>query len=422
MRWTVKLAAAALAALLQACATAPAPAPVPVAVEVKPPVTILVSIDGFRADYLARGVTPNLSRLAAEGVSAPMRPSFPSKTFPNHWTLVTGLRPDRHGITANKIEDPARPGETFIMTTDDPFWWNAAMPLWVDAEKAGIRTGTMFWPGSNVAMGGTRASEWPNAIAGGTRPADWAQFNMAIDSTQRVNGVLDWLRRPAAIRPRFVTLYFDTVDTAGHAFGPDDPRTTAAVAEIDGHIGDLVAGLAELDQPANLVIVADHGMAATSSSRTIVLSQLLPAGSYRSVETGPYASLFALPGHEAEVEKALLGNHDHYSCWRKSEIPERFHYGSNPRIPPIFCLAQVGSQFAEKPPTSRRAGGNHGWDNMAPEMAALFVANGPAFRTGTLPPFDNVDVYPLLRDLIGLPPKPGVDGSDAVFKDVMTAP
>ncbi|HEX8302895.1 ectonucleotide pyrophosphatase/phosphodiesterase [Sphingomonas sp.] len=421
MRWTPKLAAAALAAVLQACAGGPVSAPAPIAaVETKAPVTILVSIDGFRPDYLERGVTPNLSGLAAKGLAAPMRPSFPSKTFPNHWTLVTGLRPDRHGITANKMEDPARPDETFTMSTDDPFWWNAADPIWVDAEKAGVRTATMFWPGSNVAVGGERAKDWPNPITGGARPRDWAQFNMIIDNGQRVNGVLDWLRRPARIRPAFLTVYFDTVDTAGHDFGPGDPRTTQAVADIDKHIGDLLAGLAELGQPANLVIVADHGMAATSSDRTIVLSQLLPAGSYRSVETGPYAGLFALPGHEAGVEKALFGERSHYHCWRKSEIPARLHYGSHPRIPPILCLAEVGWQFAEKPPTARKEGGNHGWDNAAPEMAALFIASGPAFRPGKLPAFDNVHVYPLLRDLLGLPVARGKDGDGAVFKGVMT--
>ena len=234
MRWYSKIAAAALAAILQACATAPVAAPPPAvspaAAEQREPVTILVSIDGFRADYLTRGVTPNLSRLAAAGVTAPMHPSFPSKTFPNHWTLVTGLYPDHNGITANKMEDPARPKEVFTMATDDPFWWNEATPIWVDAEKAGIRTATMFWPGSNVAVGGKKASEWPYAIDGGTRPSDWMQFNQVISAEQRVNGVLDWLRRPAAIRPKFLTVYFDTGDNAGHSYGPDDSRTTAAVA------------------------------------------------------------------------------------------------------------------------------------------------------------------------------------------------
>ncbi|MBB4098453.1 ectonucleotide pyrophosphatase/phosphodiesterase [Sphingomonas kyeonggiensis] len=424
MRWYSKIAAAALAAVLQACATAPVAAPPPAAApapvaEQRAPVTILVSIDGFRSDYLQRGVTPNLSRLAASGVTAPMHPSFPSKTFPNHWTLVTGMYPDHHGITANKMEDAARPKEVFTMQSDDPFWWNEADPIWVDAEKAGIRTGTEFWPGSNVAIGGRKADKWPYEIAGGTRPSDWAQFNQVITGEQRVNALIDWLRRPAATRPKFLTLYFDTVDSAGHMYGPDDRRTTDAAADVDKLVGQLVDGLAGLGQPANLVIVADHGMAATSGERTVVATTGLAPEDYHLVEAGPYLSLTPAPGKEARVEKVLLGKHDHYECWRKSEIPARFHYGTNARIPAILCLAETGWSVGDKPGKAGESGGNHGFDNLSPEMTALFIAYGPAFKQAVLPAFTNVDVYPLLRDLIGLPAKPGVDGTDAPFRDVL---
>ena len=388
--------------------------------ETRAPITILISIDGFRADYLDRGVTPNLSALAAGGVHAAMRPSFPSKTFPNHWTLVTGLRPDRTGIVANTMEDAARPKDVFTMESDDPFWWNTAEPLWVTAEKAGIRTATLFWPGSNVAWGGTRAANWPHEITGGTRPEDWQQFNMAITNTQRVNGVLDWTRRPAAIRPKFVTLYFDTIDTAGHSYGPDDPRTTQAVAEIDATIGQLVQGLRGLDQPANLVIVADHGMATISKARTIVLDQIANPADYRVVEASTFASLAPVPGHEATLARALLKPHDHLTCCRKADIPARFHYGTNPRIPPYFCLAETGWLTVKTATAEVDDNGNHGYDNMAPEMAALFIANGPAIKpAGALPAFDNVDIAPLLRDLIGLPPGSGLDGDDAPFRNVL---
>lgn len=416
------LGLAALAAIgVSGCAATPPPAPAAqVAAEQKPPVTILVSIDGFRADYLDRGVTPRLNALAASGVSAAMQPSFPSKTFPNHWAIVTGDYPDHSGITANKMEDPARPGETFTMATDDPFWWNTASPIWVDAEKAGIRTATMFWPGANVAWGGAKAAKWPNDVTGGTRPEDWQQFNQAVTGEQRVNAVLDWLRRPAAIRPKFVTLYFDTVDTAGHEYGPDDARTTAVVADIDKKIGMLVDGLNALHQPANLVILADHGMAPISSDRVVALDQIAPAADYRVIESGPYASLEPTAGHEADVARLIPGKHGHATCWRKQDIPARFHYGTNHRIPPYFCLADVDWQVLPSQPTKPDNGGNHGYDNLAPEMQALFVANGPAFVSGEkLPPFINVDVEPLLRDLIGLPPKAGIDGTDAPFKTVL---
>jgi predicted AlkP superfamily pyrophosphatase or phosphodiesterase len=415
-------AALLAAASLTACTQTPPPSPlaaasVSVPTEARAPVTILVSIDGFRPDYLGRGVTPVLSRLAAEGVTGPMHPSFPSKTFPNHWTLVTGVRPDRHGIVANRMEDPADPENVFTMATDDPAWWNGAEPIWVAAEKAGIRTATQFWPGSNVAIGSTRAPEWPHDVHGGTRPADWQQYNEAISPTQRVNGVLDWLRRPAAIRPKLLTLYFEAVDTAGHRFGPDSPQVNEAAANVDAAVGALVDGLAAIDQPANLVVVADHGMAATSSARAVALDKLADPKLYHVVETGPYAALTPVPGRAAAVEKALLKPHDHMQCWRKNEIPARFHYGHNPRVPAILCLAETGWQVVATTPDKPQTGGNHGFDNMAPEMTALFIANGPAFARGrTLPAFDNVDVYPLLRDLIGLPGAAGVDGSDSVLR------
>lgn len=422
MRWITAFCLAAAGALT-ACAATPPPA---VAVtppsaaasdDQRAPVTILVSIDGFRADYLDRGVTPNLDALAAGGISAAMRPSFPSKTFPNHWTLVTGLRPDRSGIVSNTMQDAARPGKKFTMAdSKDPFWWAAGEPIWVTAEKAGIRTATMFWPGSNVAWGGTTTGAYDD-VTGGVRPEDWWPFDIAVPGSQRVAGVIDWLRRPVATRPRLITLYFDTVDTAGHTYGPSSPDTTKVVAAIDATIGELVAGLRALGQPANLVVVADHGMADTSRDRTIAMDEIADPADYNLFETGPFASLYAVPGHEAALEKALLRPHDHLRCWRKGDIPVRFHYGTNPRIPPYFCLADVGWLTAKTTPTKDGDHGNHGYDNFAPEMRALFVANGPAIRPlGKLASFDNVDIAPLVRDLLGLPPGVGLDGDDAPFR------
>jgi len=429
MRWSARAAILAVMmspsvmdgiAQAQSVATASPPAVAPTS-GAKAPVTLLVSIDGFRADYLDRGVTPNLAALAKTGITAAMRPSYPSKTFPNHWTLVTGLRPDRTGIVANKMLDASRPGDTFTMASDDPFWWNAAEPIWVTAEKAGIRTATAFWPGSTVGWGGARSAEWPNPVIGGTRPEDWLQFNQQIDNRQRVDLVVDWLRRPAETRPRFLTLYFDEVDTAGHVYGPDDARTTAAAADVDKAIGRLRDEIARLDQPVNLVIVADHGMAAIAQDRVIVLSSFSKTADYDVVEDGVYASINPKPGRTAAVEKALLGKHGpHLTCYRKAEIPERFHYGKNPRVPAILCMPDTGWTVVARMPRNKIEGGSHGYDNDAPEMRALFIASGPAIRAlGTIPTFDNVDVAPLLRDLIGLPPGQGLDGDDAPFREAL---
>ena len=415
----------ALALSLSACATGGSVEPaqrVAAPVEDRAPVTILISIDGFHPDYLKRGATPVLSRLAADGVQGVMCPSFPTKTFPNHYTLVTGLRPDRNGVVANKMEDPRRPGEIFTMASDDPFWWNEARPIWVDAEKAGMRTATMFWPGSNVAIGGTRAAQWPFTISGGTRPEDWQQFNQEVTGTQRVNAVIDWLRRPAAIRPRLVTLYFDTIDTAGHRFGPEATETTQALRDVDTMIGALEDGLTSLGQPANLVIVSDHGMAATTTTRSIALDTIAAPDDYRLIETGPYAAIEAKPGREAALEAKLLKPHAHMECWRKDQIPARFHYGRNPRVPAYLCLAETGWTVEATAPRTQFSGGAHGYDNMAPEMASLFVAHGPAFRRGaTVAAFDNVDIHPLLAHLIGLPAEPR-DGSLEALRPALTQP
>ncbi len=398
-----------LASALGGCATY-ADAPVASApVEQREPVTILVSIDGFHPDYLDRGLTPTLSRLAAEGATAAMRPSFPTKTFPNHWTLVTGLVPDHHGITANRMEDANRPDEVFTMSTVDPYWWSEAKPVWVEAEEAGIRSAAMFWPGSAVPWGGTAVRYGP--VTDGIMASDWQAFSMQVSNTQRVNSVLDWLRRPADIRPEFVTLYFDTVDSAGHGGGPDSDELDAALRDIDSHIADLVAGLDTLDQPANLVIVSDHGMAPTGSDRMIVLDEIVDASLYRLVEGGAYATFEATEGNTAAFEAALLAEHEHMECWRKEDIPARFQYGTHERIPPYFCLPDTGWTITASASDANWRGGNHGYDPFAEEMAALFIANGPAFRSEvTLDSFQNTAVAPLLRHLVGLPQATRADG------------
>lgn len=406
-------------------ALGPANAPAPPATgalaasEARAPVTILISIDGFRPDYLDRGVSPVLGRLAAEGVTGPMRPSFPTKTFPNHWTLVTGLVPDRHGIIGNTMEDPANPADRFTMATTDARWWNAAEPIWVTAERAGIRTATFGWPGSAAAWG---ATEVDGEEQGGIRPSDWWPFADTLSPDRRVRAVVDWMRRPAATRPRFVTLYFDEVDHAGHDAGPDSPAVSTAVAQVDAALGELARELAALGQPTNVVIVADHGMAATSSDRVIALDTLIGASDARVVEQGTYASLTPLPGREAVVAAALLRPHPHMQCWRREGIPARLHYGRNPRVPPILCLAEPGWLVQKSAPPKPFAGGNHGYDNAATSMRALFIANGPAFRRGVrLRVFDNTAVAPLLRDLLGLPAGTGLDGSDKAVRPGLVA-
>ncbi|RAK51054.1 ectonucleotide pyrophosphatase/phosphodiesterase [Phenylobacterium deserti] len=382
------------------CASRPPSAPAHVSHVRQVAPTILVSIDGFRPDYLDRGLTPAMSRLAQGGVLAAMRPSFPSKTFPNHWTLVTGLRPDRHGMVDNNMEDAAIPGVKFSLSNKaavaDPRWWGNAAPLWVSAERQGVRTATMFWPGSDT-------------VIQGVRPSQWRLYDEDVTPTARVDQVLAWLDLPPAERPRFLTLYFEEVDTAGHHFGPTSPEVNRAIANTDAAIARLVEGLRARGLGANLVIVSDHGMASTSPDRRIWLDDLLPAGALRQMTAGAFLSAFPQPGFETQVDKALIQPHAHMQCWRKAEIPARYLYGKHSRVPPYFCLPDTGWEITTRAyaATHRTDHGNHGYDPFAPEMRALFLAKGPGFRRGARPPvFDNVDVYPVLARLAGVRPEP----------------
>jgi predicted AlkP superfamily pyrophosphatase or phosphodiesterase len=388
----IAMIARVLAALLSLVALAGAP--LAVAQPAPRPTVILVSIDGFRADYPDRGLSPNLARLAEEGVSAAMRPSFPTLTFPNHYTLVTGRHPDRHGIVGNSMVD-AELGDFSLRNTaavSDGRWWDEAEPIWVTAEKAGLPTATLFWPGSEAEILGVR-------------PRYWLPYDKSLPGDARVDRLLAWLDRPEGERPVLSTLYFDIVDTAGHLHGPDASETEAAVASVDASIGRLIDGLKArgLYDGAVLIVVSDHGMAATSPDRTVYLDDLIDPAAVRIVYMGASSFLIPGPGREAEVDAALPGAHPHLDCWRKGEIPSRLALGANPRVTPIVCLSETGWLLATRARPVTRPGGAHGYDNVAPEMAALFIARGPGVVAGRrLTHMDSVDVQPFIGRLLGL--------------------
>jgi len=383
-------------------------------ISAKQPLVILVSIDGFRADYLDRGLTPNIAALAAQGVRAQaMRPAFPSVTFPNHYTLATGLYPDHHGLVNNTMEDPSFPETSFTMANArDERWWDGATPIWITAQRQGLRTAAMFWPGSDVPIHGAL-------------PDHFMPFDKTVTPDRRTDTVLSWLDLPLDQRPQFVTLYFDEVDGAGHAAGPDSESVNKALQLVDAAIGRLADGLRQrgLFDSASLILLADHGMAANSPDRVVYLDDLVDSKAIHVEATGVITGLRAEPGHEAAVEGALLKPYDHMQCWRKADIPARLHYGANRRVPAIICLAEPGwAIWTHDFIASLKGGfvyGMHGYDPADPQMGALFVAEGPAFRVGMVhPAFDNVDVYPLLTRLLAIKPEPN-DGKFGEVADVL---
>ena len=363
---------------------------------------ILVSIDGFRNDYLQRGLTPTLAAMAANGVRAEyMRPSYPSITFPNHYTLVTGLRPDHHGVIANFMTDPDIPGVRFSMfdpaTVGDERWWDGGKPLWTSVREQGGRAAAMFWVGSEAPVHGAR-------------PEFWRPFDIKVNSEQRVQQVLQWLALPAEQRPHFITLYFDKVDTIGHRHGPDSAELNAALGEVDAAMAELLAGIAAqgLQQKINIVVTSDHGMTNTSPAQQIYLDDLVDVSQLDFGWTGAYASFNALPGGEAAAQQLLSGSYPHITCMTREQIPARFEYGHHPRVPSYICSAELGWQVTTRQAEKRKGHellGEHGYDNTLPDMYSPFIGHGPAFAQGvTIAPIDNVDIYPLLARLLNITP------------------
>jgi len=374
---------------------------------------ILISLDGFRWDYLEKFAPPHLNQLAHDGVHArKLIPSFPTLTFPNHYTIVTGLHPEHHGIVANTFYDPALKARFTYKNNGsavDPRWWAAGEPVWITAEKQGVRSACFFWPGSEAEIHGAR-------------PSLYKPFDKSLTCAERVDGLLAWLDLPPAQRPRFCTLYFDIVDTAGHRFGPEAPETAAAVKEVDEAIGRLLAGLDQrgLRESANLVIVSDHGMEPVGSDQLIFLDDYVDLKLIEIDFAGANAGLRPKTGTAAELVAKFQGKHPQLNAWLRTEVPEHLHYRASGRIAPVVLSAAPGwfiisRDFMRiKKLTLER--GTHGYDPASPNMGALFLASGPAFqRSQEIAAVENIHVYNLLCAVLGLTPAAN-DGDDRLVR------
>lgn len=383
------------------------------------PILLLVSFDGWRADYASRAPVPNLEALTTHGVRAEaLIPSFPTKTFPNHYTIVTGLYPEHHGIIANVIEDPAI-GERFTMsakTALDPRWWGGE-PVWNTARRQGLRTAAMFWPGSEVPIGGMQ-------------PDYWMPFDDDMPDEDRVRQVLEWLALPEEQRPSLVTLYFSDVDTAGHDYGPESPQVQAAIAKLDAQLGAVVSGVERLGllPRTTIAVVSDHGMSQLDEQRVIFVDDYLDLNDARVVDWSPLLMLQPQPGKDDVVYRALAGRHPALHVYRREETPAELHYRSNPRIPPILALADDGwtitshARFDRARASGGLRGGDHGYDPRAASMQALFVAAGPRLRRGvTVVPFENVHLYDFFCAILEIAPAPN-DGDPRVTRPLFAQP
>ncbi|PWY71832.1 nucleotide pyrophosphatase family protein [Aspergillus sclerotioniger CBS 115572] len=388
------------------------------------PTTILISLDGFRADFLTRGLTPTLSSFVSNGVSPQyMLPSFPSVTFPNHFTLVTGLYPESHGIVGNTFWDPVLEEEfyyTHPSVSMQPKWWNAE-PLWMTAESQGVRTAVHMWPGSEAHIGGMD-------------PTYLDQFNGSEVLSSKVDRILGLLDMPgievesdvAPQRPQFIAAYVPNVDADGHNYGPNSTETRGTISKVDDMLGSLFSGLEarNLTDVVNIVIVSDHGMATTATERLVQLEDLVDLDLVQRIDGWPLRGLRPKRPEDLKVLQEQLenvaSNYSHaVEIYTRESMPERYHFQNNDRIAPLWVIPKTGWAVVERVDFDARKAlangevyhprGIHGYDHEHPLMRAIFIARGPAFPhepNSRLEAFQNVNVYNIICDSLGVTPHP----------------
>ncbi|XP_015571797.1 venom phosphodiesterase 2 [Ricinus communis] len=388
------------------------------------PVVLLISSDGFRFGYQFKTPTPNIHRLINNGTEAEtgLVPVFPTLTFPNHYSIVTGLYPAYHGIINNHFVDP-NTGEHFTMGSHEPKWW-LGEPLWETVANHGLKAATYFWPGSEVHKG-----SWDC-------PEDFCMFyNGSVPFEERVDKILSYFDLPSNEIPVFMTLYFEDPDHQGHQVGPDDPEITEAVGRIDRMIGRLIDGLEKrgVFEDVNIIMVGDHGMVGTCDQKLIFLDNLaswikIPADWVQS-----YTPLLAIrpPSGVAPsdvvakmnegLQSGKVQNGKHLKVYLKEDLPSRLHYVASDRITPIIGLVAEGFKVEQKPKYHQECGGAHGYDNAVFSMRTIFIGHGPQFARGhKVPSFENVQIYNLVTSILKIQGAPN-NGSLSFAETVLLA-
>lgn len=375
------------------------------------PTVILISLDGFRWDYLEKVNTPNLDLLTANGVKAKaLIPAFPTKTFPNHYTIATGLYPEKHGIIANKMYDP-KFKSTFSLgnrsSVEDSHWWGGE-PIWVTAEKQGQISATLFWPGSEAPIKGVR-------------PTYWKKYDGNLAYNKRLQKVLDWLELPPEKRPRFIALYFEEPDTEGHKYGPESKQVKNAIRKVDRTLGQLIEALKQrkILEKVNIIITSDHGMTSINPNKVIFLDDYINLNTVKIIDWSPVLALQPRDGEKEKIYNALVNAHPQLNVYYKEDIPERLHFRNHRRITPIIGIANEGWSISSHDLLNslklQFLRGSHGYDNQLSSMHGIFIASGPAFKKGLITEaFENIHIYNLITKILNLKPAPNDGNLDSV--------
>ena len=372
---------------------------------------VLVSMDAFRWDYYRMYKTPNLDKLATEGVKADrLIPSFPTITFPNHYSIATGLYPDHHGLIDNNflaVDLKLSYRMSDRSAVENPAFYGGE-PIWVTAQKQGAKAASFFWVGSEAPVGGMH-------------PVYWKKYDGTVTFEERIDSVVKWLGYPKEKRPELVTLYFDEPDATSHKFGPDSPQTEKVVERLDSLIGVLRAKLSSLPyyKRINLIVVSDHGMGPISQERYINLKDVIPERMISSFSGGNPCLLINPAEGKSDSVLLLLRSQKHLRAWAKADVPARLHYGTNPRIPGIVVVADSSWSIGNRPVSPSVKGGAHGYDNADTDMHAIFYAAGPAFKKNYLfRQLNNIDIYDLICTVMKFKPAPN-DGNPDDFKEIL---
>ena len=383
------------------------------------PYVLLISFDGFRADYLDWYDTPNLDQFMANGVRAEgLIPVFVSKTFPNHYSIATGMYVENHGLIGNHFYD-AKLNDYYTLSdrskVENPAFYGGE-PIWVTAEKQGVKSASYFWVGSEAPIQGVY-------------PSQWKRYDHDIPFETRIDDVVNWFSLSKPERPRLCLLYFHEPDGTGHETGPRSTETGRMVSKLDSLFGDLINKLSELSifNQLNIIALADHGMVEISSERTIDLSIHTNMDSITQEGDGPYAFLYKSDSTSIEKTVQDLKTVNHISVYKKENIPDRFHFKNHYRIKDALVVADEGWYIKNQAIGSSSKvgayipiGGTHGYDNQLKSMHALFVANGPAFKNGMVSnPFENVNIYPMITHILHLNPSKDIDGNFDNIKHIM---
>lgn len=383
------------------------------AVQQQKPYVILISADGFRYDYAVKHGAPNLLALSQQGVSAEyMLPSYPSLTFPNHYSIVTGLYPSHHGLVDNQFYDRSS-DEVYTMSNHARVRngkWYGGTPLWVLAEQQQMLSASFYWPGSEAAIKGTR-------------PTYYFHYNTKIPIDRRIQQVVDWLQLPSEIRPHFISFYFPEVDHEGHTHGPDAPQTKEAVHFVDSAIGKLTEAVKKTGLDVNFIFVADHGMARVDTSRPVIIPNI---DTTKAVATwgGELMEIYVKNKKDiAAMYRALKQNADGYTVWLKDSMPAHLHFSKKDdvmnRMGDILLMVEPRRVFIA--PGGKPKVGAHGYDpSVVHEMRTVFYAWGPAFKKEkVVAPFTNVNVYPVIAAILGLTYHHAIDGTRQVAEEIL---